>query len=298
MSWTVGSRIVAEPVGAKVHGASMAGGILLHLDVSFRLVGWPWAERGPISVIPQPSEVVAKLNGRELALGFATPAAASAFRPPDHASDQPVRLTLPLTTHALTSLEAARDGGPLRLAIMLVAHAVSLATYPNFPPGVDTSFLSVNYSFDVPRDVWVAILESVGYAEVLITELRLPPDGVESTALSRKRLAQAAKARHLGSYGEVMRHCRMAIDELRKLGFGGRGPVDVVRFLQDKAGTMSPVERISVLQTAAQLFLSPAHHANEPEDSYSREDADLSIAMTAALLRLWPMRVGEPPEEG
>ena len=298
MSWTVRNRTVAEPSAVRVSGMKAAGGVHILIDVSLHLLGWSWEERGPISIVPQPSEVKASLNGRELALGFAIPAAASAFQPHDHAREQQVRLTLPLTSHALSALEAARDGGPLRLSIMMVAHAVSLATYPNFPPGVDTAFLSVNYSFDVPRDEWVAMLESVGYAEVLVTELRLPPDGVESTALSRKRLAQAAKARHLGSYGEVMRHCRMAIDELRKLGFGGKGPVDVVRFLQDKAGTMSPVERISVLQTAAQLFLSPAHHANEAEDSYSREDADLSIAMTAALLRLWPMRVGEPPEEG
>lgn len=297
MSWTLGNRTVAEPSTARVSGVKAAGGVHIFIDVTLHLLGWSWEERGPISIVPQPSEVKATVNGRELALGFAIPAAASAFRPPDHACQQQVRLTLPLTSHALSALEAARDGGPLRLTLMLVAHAASLATYPNFPPGVDTSFLSVNYSVDVPRDEWVAILEGVGYAEVLITELRLPSAGVESTALSRKRLAQAANARHLGSYGEVMRHCRMAIDELRKVGFGGKGPVDIVRFLQDKAGTMSPVERISVLQTATQLFLSPAHHANEPEESYTRDDADLSIAMTAALLRLWPMRVDEPPEE-
>lgn len=298
MSWTVRNRTVAEPSAVRVSGMKAAGGVHILIDVSLHLLGWSWKEGGPISIVPQPSEVKATLNGRELALGFAIPAAASAFRPPDHTCRQPVRLTLPLTSHALSALETARDGGPLRLTIMLVAHAVSFATYPNFPPGVDTTFLSVNYSFDVPRDEWIAILESVGYTEVLVTELCLPPEGVEATAASRKRLALAANARNVGGYGEVMRHCRTAIDELKKLGFGGRAPKDVVNFFNQNAGAMSPVERLSALQTALHLFLSPAHHANAPEESYTREDADLSIAMTAALLRLWPMRVAEPPEEG
>lgn len=35
-------------------------------------------------------------------------------------------------------------------------------------------------------------------------------------------------------------------------------------------------------------FLSPAHHDGVPDEEFSREDADLAIAMTAALLRLAP----------
>jgi hypothetical protein len=47
-------------------------------------------------------------------------------------------------------------------------------------------------------------------------------------------------------------------------------------------------ERFSALQIAMQLFLSPAHHDSVPDEEFSREDADLAIAITAALLRLAP----------
>jgi hypothetical protein len=59
---------------------------------------------------------------------------------------------------------------------------------------------------------------------------------------------------------------------------------------------MSQVERFSALQLALQVFLSPTHHANAPEEHYTREHAELAIAMTAALLRLAPTTAAEPKE--
>lgn len=134
------------------------------------------------------------------------------------------------------------------------------------------------------------------YCDTLVTELRLPTSGPESTARDRQRLAQAVIARNDGGYAEAMRRCRIALDELKSSGFGGKGPTEVARFLQDKAGTMSQSERLSALQLALQLFLSPTHHANAPEEHYTREDAELAIAMTAALLRLAPAIATEPKE--
>lgn len=298
MTWTIGSRNVAEPVGATVHGMPMAGGPQIHIDVSLRLVEWPWAERGPISLIPQPGEVIVHTEKCELALGLAIPTSGRVIRPPSHSASETVRFSLFLSTTALSALENARDGGSIKFKVTLAAHVATLMKTSDYPVGIDAAALIESYRFEVPRDDWLAVLRAVGYSETLVTELRLPPEGVDATASSRRRLVQACSARNVGGYGEVMRHCRIALDELKNAGFGGKAPSDVARFLQEKAGTMSPSERLSALQAALQLFLSPAHHANEPGDSYSREDADLSIAMTAALLRLWPMRVGEPPEEG
>ena len=45
-----------------------------------------------------------------------------------------------------------------------------------------------------------------------------------------------------------------------------------------------------------QLFLSPAHHDGVPDEEFSREDAVLAIAMTAALLRLAPRWGAEATE--
>jgi Type I restriction enzyme R protein N terminus (HSDR_N) len=108
----------------------------------------------------------------------------------------------------------------------------------------------------------------------------------DATVAARNRFSGALEARNAGSYGEAMRRCRTALDELKTAGFGGKAPQDVAQFLQNKAGTLAPSERLAALHVALQLFLSPAHHANVPEESYSREDAELALAMTAGLLRL------------
>ena len=63
MSWQCGQQIVAEPTSATVSGTGMAGGAQIHIDVAFRLVEWPWEEKGPLSLVPQPSEVPRALTG-------------------------------------------------------------------------------------------------------------------------------------------------------------------------------------------------------------------------------------------
>lgn len=296
MSWQSGQRIVAEPTGAAVSGTSAAGGTQLHFDVSFRVVEWPWELNGPVTLVPQPSEVMARTVGGELRLGFAIPAPASVLTPPDHSATDCIRFTLSLTTPALTALEASRNGGGLELVMTLVAHPLLVVHHPGFPPGIHVRPTSDTYAFTVPKERWSAVLQTVGYCETLVTELRLPSSGPESTAQGRQRLAQAVSARNDGSYAEAMRRCRIALDELKNAGFGGKAPTEVANFLQAKASTMSHGERVSALQVALQLFLSPAHHANAPDEHYTREDAELAIAMTAALLRLSGARVTEPTE--
>lgn len=66
---------------------------------------------------------------------------------------------------------------------------------------------------------------------------------------------------------------------------------------RDHARSLSQAERFSALQTAMQLFLSPAHHDGTPDEEFSREDADLAIAMTAALVRLAPRWCSETKDD-
>jgi hypothetical protein len=286
MTWFAGQRTVADVTGVVVTGAHAAGGAHIYMDVSFRLTEWPWEEKGPASLIPQPSEVIARVAGGELRLGFATPAPAAVFVPPGNSSVASVRFTLALSTSALVELEAARNGGGLELSMSLVAHPLLVSQYTSYPPGVAVFPASENYAFKVPKEHWIAVLENTGFCRTLVTELRLPASGPDSTLDARLRLANAVKARNNGSHGESLRLCRTAIDALKKRGFGGKAPKDVVQFLKDKGTTMSYVERVSALQVALELFLSQAHHANEHEDHYCREDAELAIAMTAALVRI------------
>src|SRR5690606_3090260 len=108
MTWSCMGRTVGEPTGATVSGTPMAGGSQIHVDVEFRLVEWPWKENGPISLVPQPSEVTARFARSELNLGFAIPNPAQVLVPPRHSAASSVRFTLSLPTAALTSLETAR----------------------------------------------------------------------------------------------------------------------------------------------------------------------------------------------
>jgi hypothetical protein len=296
MSWQCGQRIVAEPTGATVSGTSVAGGAQVHIDVAFRLLEWPSRENGPASLVPQPSEVVARLAQTELPLGFALPDPMAVLRPALQSSTGSIRFTLPLTTQALVALEAARDGGPLALFMKLVAHPFVVSHHAGYAPGIDLRPTVREYVVPVPRDQWLNALKTVGYGETLITELPLPQSGPATTSAGRERLVKAVSARNEGRYRNTVQDCRIALDSLKTAGFGGRAPEEVAQFLQKNARSLSPAERFSALQTAMQLFLSPAHHDGVADEEFSREDADLVIAMTAALLRLAPRWSAEPKE--
>ncbi len=288
MSWQCGQRIVADPTGATVSGASIAGGAQVHIDVAFQLVEWPWEEKGPLSLVPQPSEVTARAGRGELRLGFALPTPATVLSPASHSSTGSVRFTLSLTASALVALEAARDGGPLELVMTLTAYPFVITRYEGYAPGVGIQPTFDTYAFKVPKEQWLAVLKSVGYCDSILTELRLPANGPEATSVGLRRVVNAVNARNDGCYRNTVQECRIALDALKTAGFGGRAPDEVAQLFQKNARNLSQVERFSALQIAMQLFLSPAHHDGVPDEEFSREDADLAIAMTAALLRLAP----------
>lgn len=298
MSWQCGQRIVAETTGATVSGTSIAGGAQVHIDVAFRLVEWPWEEKGPLSLVPQPSSVTARTSRGELHLGFALPNPAHVISPASPSSTGSVRFTLSLTTPALVALEAARDGGPLELVMSLIAHPMFIAHYPECAPGVDIRPAIDAYPFKVPKEQWLALLKGVNSCDTLVIELRLLTSAPESKSVGRQRIANAVNARNEGRYRSIVQECRIALDALKTGGFGGRAPDEVAQFLQKNARNLSRAERFSALQIAAQLVLSPAHHDGVPDEEFSREDADLAIAIAAALLRLAPRWRVESDEGG
>lgn len=288
MTWQVGQRIVAEAIGVTVRGNSIAGGAQLHIDVAFSVNEWSWEKNGPVSLVPQPSEVTARFPRGELSLGIALPNPTSVLSPASHSSTGHVHFRLLLTTAALVDLEAARDGGSIALFITLVAHPHRLAQHQGCAHGTEVVPTVEQRAFDVPKEQWLAVLKSVGYNHSILTELRLPTSGPESTSVGRQTVVNAVNARNDGRYRNTVQECRIALDALRTAGFGGRAPDEVAQFLQKNARNLSQAERFSALQVAMQLFLSPAHHDGVPDEEFSREDADLAIAMTAALLRLAP----------
>lgn len=298
MTWDADSRTVAEPTGASVSGVSAAGGVHVHIDVAFRTVEWPWEQKGPVTLIPQPAQIHAKTSRGQIPLGAALPAPGSVVTPAAHSSTASVRYTLGLNSASLGAFEEFRDGRSFELVMTLVAHPLLVVQYSGTAPGLDVRPTSVTFPFKVPQEQWLTLLKAVGYCDTLLTELALPTTGPDATRAGRQRLVQAVSARNEGSYAETMRRCRIALDELKNAGFGGKAPSDVAKFLQERAGSLTQSERFSALQLALQLFLSPAHHANAAEEHYSRGDAELAIAVTAALLKLAPQHVLNAAEDG
>jgi hypothetical protein len=283
VSWDAYRRKIAEPTTARVHGIPSGDGVQLKFVVQFDLVEWPHWETGqPVSVLPQPADITARTPKGVIRLGHAFVTNEAVVVPPRHSSDTAVHYTLHLTSRALVALETVRDGGALEFEMGLVAVAHMARSEESMQR------MWHEFRFAVSRDDWTELLKDVGFCDTLVTELRLPTTGPEATAKGRDRLKAAVNDRDNGSYAGTMRQCRIALDELKNAGFGGKAPQEVAQFLQANAGSMTQVERFSALQLALQLLLSPAHHAGALDEEYSREDAELAIAMTAALLKMAP----------
>lgn len=218
MTWTALQRTVAEVAAARVSGSRCAGGALLTIELSLRITEWPWEQYGALTLVPRTALVTAETRQGALLLGIATPRPEHVVTPMKHSSTSTLQYTIALSMAALAELESARNGAPLKLAMNLVAHpilAARRADVPIYPT-------SMPFSFKVPPDEWLAVLDSAGFAETLITELQLPTAGPPATTAGRARFAQAIVARNNGAYAEVMRRCRITLNELGKLGLGGR----------------------------------------------------------------------------
>ncbi len=281
MSWQARQRSVAEPSGATVCGTPMAGGAQVHIDVAFRLVEWPWEANGPISLVPQPSEIRARVTRGELNLGFAIPNPAQVIVPPRHSSSSIVRFTLSLSTAGLVALETTRDGGSVDLVMTLVAHPFGLTVNPGDAPGIFVVPVGHQspFQFQVPKEQWLAVLKSVGYCDSILTELRFPP----GTGDPGGHLARGVAARNEGRYSDAIAACRIAVERLDYAPKEGSGELE--RIVKAKRIDLSERERFVMLRSATHIFASPAHHG---ATHHEREDADLAIAMTAAFLRLAP----------
>lgn len=281
MSWQVGERVVAEATGATVRGSGMAGGASLHIDVALRLVEWPWKENGSVYLVPQLSEVTARLARGELSLGFAQPNPTCIVSPASCSSTGQVQYSLALTTAALVALETARDGGPIAFFMSLVAHPARISQHQGYPASIEVASTIHQRLFDVPKEQWLTVLKSVGYCDAILTELKLPTAGA-----SAEHLARAVAARNEGRYSDAIAACRNALEHPKR----PNGEFD--RIVNASRTALTDHERFLYLRTVTQIFASPASHG---ATHHEREDAELVIAMTSALVRLAPRWNAEHP---
>ncbi|MCA9576647.1 MAG: hypothetical protein R3B40_24855 [Polyangiales bacterium] len=112
-----------------------------------------------------------------------------------------------------------------------------------------------------------------------LTELRFPP----GTGDPGGHLARAVAARNEGRYSDAIAACRTAVERMDGAPKEGSGELE--RIVKAKRIDLTERERFVMLRSATHIFASPAHHG---ATHHEREDADLAISMTAALLRLAP----------
>lgn len=288
MTWAIGDRVVGRATGAKVTGQALLGGARFTFTVSLELVAWPgWQKEPaePLSILMRPTEVCMCTQRGNVHAGLAHPIFPDVVVPLSHSTGTTVGYDLELASSALCALEESRNGGPLQVEMYLGGLA--------FTPARQQPLNPERFSFAVPREEWLAAVSTAGFKHTLLFELSLGAQGDGPAAEAGHRLAQAFHERGHGSYANTLRQCRVALDALEQGGFGGNAPTDVAQFLQRNARNLSMAERYSALLAALKLYLSPAHHPNSPDSEYTRDDADLALAMVAALAKLAPLR-GKP----
>lgn len=290
MGMKVGSEYVAEVVKVKLSALKAPDGAHLQLHVTFQTSAWPRSDRGVLSLILHPADVVARIKRTELRLGLAHPNPIGVLTPFAEATLQHVRYVLPITSTALNAVESARDGRELELLIDVGAHPLL--------EGEEARSTQTRHSTWVPRDEWLDALRSCGLSDTVVVELPMPKQGPSSTAAARQRLLRAVEARDAGSHAEAVARCRLALDELENVGMRGKAPKEVAQFLLEYAGKLTQRERFGALQAVANLLLSPAHHAKVPEEDWAREDADLAIVITAAITKMATRWLGTGPDSG
>lgn len=167
MTWIAERRVVAEPTGTTVTATAAPGAVLIHFDVAFRTVEWPWEEKGPVSLIPQASKVSIRANKGLVEVGFALPDAGQVVVPASHSSTARIKFTLPLSNEATSAVESTRDQNDLQFVLTLVAHPFWVFHQQGYANGIDVRPAAVEHTVRVAGADWEKMLQQVGFGEEL-----------------------------------------------------------------------------------------------------------------------------------
>lgn len=228
---------------------------------------------------------------------FSVEAHVAHVTPPDIGGNQhfAIDLRVPTPAELLERVESARlrakNGsvvieGELNLSVCQVVEG-DPATFLSPPdlllPGVSISALR----FEISRDEWRAVLEKLGFAEILVFEFprRLPggPSGPVANALGILRSAHGALA--AGEYDSVAARCYRALEAIAP----GSGGVPSRLMDQHFSGLNQVLsERLSrMLIGAMPLYHVGRHAAQDPQGvpvEVSRAHAMFLLGMTELIL--------------
>lgn len=217
-----------------------------------------------------------------LYLGHALPEVAwTGETRPGGSVEQPLMYLLTLHADQLLALEQLRGGRGLRFKLELRGNACGRH-------GIRQIDLSLEML--VTLSDWVHILREANAKDVLVVGVEIPrdsdPQGI-GAALQCVRNAYDLLLR--GENSAAVAECRLALESAWKVRGLEQAAGDARRALSasmDARKAMAKRERRLALGEALKNFAHPAHHVHpdgSPED-FSRADAALAVAGTAALI--------------
>jgi hypothetical protein len=143
----------------------------------------------------------------------------------------------------------------------------------------------------IPRSEWSDMLAAARFLDHV--HLAVPATGDRRLSEGTKYLREALDQHVRGDYASVAQTCRKAVEEIGTAGFGQRTPKEVTEFWGNRQQREQyPLgDRIGIVLQAAKQLLHASAHAGPAERDWQRADADLALAITAALLQVAPSRL-------
>ncbi len=282
----------ADVTGIAFHvdGEPVPDGVPLLLTVQFSVHQLPdgrawriWGHEASVRLIR---------GNQRLHLGDFRGHLAQSLTPPHAPKSQPSSLTFArrFSSAELASIEQWRDGHDLGVHVQVTGVGKRAGD------GEDLTWSYFReFEQTIPRSKWIDTMTAARRFEEVHLTVTPGTDHRVERALEYLRTGTKAAART--DYPEVGQACRKALEEIDVAGFGRKAPKEVRDFFHHQDPKLYTLEeRAAIVRLAAKLYLHSAAHAGDDERAWRAPDADLALALTAAILRVAPQRLprGEP----
>jgi hypothetical protein len=198
-------------------------------------------------------------------------------------------LEIPLDSLTVERVESSRVGdfmGVLKLRAVFALHAA----VADGPIQECVIAESAEFGLTIPKSHWVEqILPNLGYGQVEILEVRIPPNRDFGLRDAVKEIREAQALLPLGDWDNVVSHCRNAIEAIPKsqnlqlpatATFRNR----VETFMNDCFGSKLGDDEAKYLADSMKNLWSLCSRPNHPSSStFKRADAEFILRNTMAL---------------
>lgn len=180
-----------------------------------------------------------------------------------------------LSPSAIEAVERLRGGESIQFRLKIQAHLTR---------GAETLAANDEIQFCVVQSDWIAVLEQMGYRKTLLLELPIPQG--DEGSVPQRHLDTARSHMLRGHYEDAVASCRKALEGWTTQRAEGEAVRKARETKRTASRSLTLFDRELLLRDAATNFADLAHHADEvaSAESYSRDDAAMMMAITAAIL--------------